>query len=143
MKCPACDRQLTPVTVGKVTVDVCYGGCGGIWFDNFELKKVDEPQEFEGEKLLRIDRDDHALVDYERRRRCPRCDGIIMMRHYFSNRREVEVDTCPGCNGVWLDAGELAMIRRECAEEKVENQAARDYFSKLWRADFMRERLAG
>jgi len=26
-------------------VDVCQNGCGGIWFDNFELEKVDEKHE--------------------------------------------------------------------------------------------------
>src|SRR2546422_11747107 len=56
MICPACDYNLTPLTVGKLTVDVCQGGCGGIWFDNFELQKVDEPQVFEGASRLHIPR---------------------------------------------------------------------------------------
>ena len=29
-------------TIHDVTVDVCEGGCGGIWFDAFELKKFDD-----------------------------------------------------------------------------------------------------
>ena len=41
MKCPACYNELTPRRAGQITVDVCDGGCGGIWFDNFELKRVD------------------------------------------------------------------------------------------------------
>ncbi len=42
MKCPACGNALTEKTVDPITLDVCQGGCGGIWFDNFELQKVDE-----------------------------------------------------------------------------------------------------
>jgi hypothetical protein len=141
MKCPACDSNLTPLTIGKLTVDVCKGGCGGIWFDNFELKKVDEPEEFEGEALLHIERDDHLLVDYERRRSCPKCDNIVMMRHYFSDRRQVEVDTCPNCGGVWLDPGELAMIRNECKEKRDQKEAVGVYFNNLFRHESFRSRM--
>ena len=56
MKCPVCSNLLEAMTAGDVTVDVCKGGCGGIWFDNFELKKFDEPCESAGEALLDIER---------------------------------------------------------------------------------------
>ena len=39
---PGVRRTLTQKLVGDLSVDVCEGGCGGIWFDHFELKKVDE-----------------------------------------------------------------------------------------------------
>ena len=39
MNCPACGNVLKEMTVSDISVDVCQGGCGGIWFDNFELKK--------------------------------------------------------------------------------------------------------
>jgi hypothetical protein len=136
--CPACDHELSEMTAGKVTVDVCQGGCGGIWFDNFELKRVNN--EFEGEALLHVQRDDHRLVDYEQRRNCPRCRNIVMMRHYFSERRQVEIDTCPNCGGVWLDAGELGMIRNECASKPDREAAAKDYFHKVFNQDFVRLR---
>ena len=42
MKCPACGNELSQMVAGEITVDVCKGGCGGIWFDHFELQKVDE-----------------------------------------------------------------------------------------------------
>ena len=45
VKCPACGNNLTEKKFGEVTVDVCEGGCGGVWFDWFEFKKVDEPHE--------------------------------------------------------------------------------------------------
>lgn len=140
MNCPACDRMLTEVTVGRLTVDVCQGGCGGIWFDNFELKKVDDPQEFEGGALLHIGRDETVEVDTERRRNCPKCGSIVMMRHYFSEQRKVEVDACPGCGGVWLDGGELSLIRKENATTAAKENAAKAYLGKFLAQPFIKPR---
>ena len=98
---------------GSVTVDVCDGGCGGLWFDQFELQKVDEPHETAGEILLHVHQSHGVAVDYTRRRHCPKCPALVMMRRYFSPQRLVEVDECPGCGGLWLDAQELGRIRRE------------------------------
>ncbi len=116
MKCPACFNELTPFQVGDLTVDVCQGGCGGIWFDAFELQQVDEEHERAGEPLLDIQCDERLVVDKTRKRECPRCVGVKLHRHFFSAKRRVEVDECPGCGGYWLDAGELASIREEKAQ---------------------------
>jgi len=116
MKCPACFNQLTNVQVGNLVVDVCQGGCGGIWFDAFELQRVDEESETAGETLLHIQRDERVVVDTKRKRECPRCAAIKLHRHFFSAKRRVEVDQCPNCGGYWLDAGELAEIRAERAQ---------------------------
>jgi uncharacterized protein len=113
MKCPACFNELTEFQVGSLIVDVCQGGCGGIWFDAFELQKVDEEREAAGEPLLHIQRDERLIVDQRRKRECPRCAGVKLHRHFFSAKRRVEVDQCPNCSGYWLDAGELALIRAE------------------------------
>jgi len=113
IKCPACFNELSEIQVGRFSVDVCQGGCGGIWFDAFELQGVDEPDEAAGVHLLEIERDASLTVDTSRKRECPRCDGVKLMRHFISPKREVEVDECPNCGGYWLDAGELARIRAE------------------------------
>jgi Zn-finger nucleic acid-binding protein len=131
MNCPACDHGLTPVTAGGVTVDVCKGGCGGIWFDNFELAKISDPLNFDATALLQMDYAAHSQIDFERRRNCPKCPNIVMMRHFFSQRRQVQVDECPGCGGMWLDAGELAMIRKEITEEALYHAAGNDYLNKF------------
>jgi len=115
MKCPACFNALTELTVGKLTVDVCCGGCGGIWFDAFELQRVDEPGDAAGEWLINIERDPAVQIDAQLKRACPRCDGIKLKRQFFSPKRRVEIDHCPGCAGYWLDAGELEKIRQENA----------------------------
>jgi hypothetical protein len=116
MKCPACYNELSELQVGELRVDVCHQGCGGIWFDAFELQRADEAADSEGEALLEIQRDESVRVDPSRKRECPRCQGIKLHRHFFSPRRQVQVDQCPNCGGYWLDAGELAVIREEKAQ---------------------------
>jgi Zn-finger nucleic acid-binding protein len=113
MKCPACHNELSALQTGSLVVDVCRGGCGGIWFDAFELQRVDEEEETAGEMLLHIERDPRVVVDALRKRECPRCTAVKLHRHFFSAKRSVEVDECPNCGGYWLDAGELASIRLE------------------------------
>ena len=132
MKCPACENILQEMTVGGVAVDVCKGGCGGIWFDNFELKKFDEPHESAGEALLDVERDESLIVDHTKRLKCPKCDDIVMMRHFFSVKKGVEVDECPGCAGFWLDAGELRKIRSLFETEEERHKAAEEYFEEVF-----------
>jgi Zn-finger nucleic acid-binding protein len=128
MKCPACFNELRPLQVGALLVDVCQGGCGGVWFDAFELQKVDQ-QEEGGEQLLAIERDPRVVLDPARKRECPRCPGIKLHRHFFSARRQVEIDECPKCGGYWLDAGELASIRAEKSSAVLADKARRDALS--------------
>jgi len=113
MNCPACAHELTEIKFGGVNIDACQGGCGGLWFDAFELKRVDEQHEVQDEHMLRIQRDPKLVVDHTRKRDCPRCEGVKLKRHFFSAQKRVEVDHCPNCGGYWLDAGELEKIREE------------------------------
>jgi len=113
MKCPRCKRLLTPREAGGIVVDVCEGGCGGLWFDQCELQRVDNGCEPAGEALLHIPVDPDVTVDLEERVYCPKCpESIVMMRFFYSPRREVQVDHCPNCGGHWLDANELEAVRK-------------------------------
>jgi len=136
MKCPACSSQLQQISVSDVTVDVCKGGCGGIWFDHFEIKKFDEPHESAGDKLLQTERDAELTVDHTKKLKCPKCDDIVMMRHFFSIKKEVQVDECPACGGFWLDSGELGKIRSLFNTEDERHKAAREYFSEVFGDQF-------
>ena len=141
MKCPACDLDLTEMEVGGVKVDACHGGCGGIWFDAFELQRVDEQKEVPTEHLLRIQSNPQIRVDASRKRACPRCDDVKLKRHFFSARRQVEVDHCPNCAGYWLDAGELEEIRAEKANEKAAVKPAGTFVSMETIRFLYRQRL--
>jgi len=121
LKCPACGHPLAKHQVDGLVVDVCRNGCGGVWFDNGEILEVDDREELAGRALETIEQRWAHAVNRKRKRVCPRCDGIWMVKHSFAPGREVEVDECPGCGGLWLDAGELKAIRgtfKDCDERR-------------------------
>ena len=128
MKCPACGNTLEIKTGQAVKLDVCTNGCAGIWFDNYELAKFDEPFE-PADELLELEPQQGATVD-PARRQCPKCDNITMLRHFFSVKHEVEVDECQSCGGIWLDHGELAAIRQLFSSTEQREQAAHEAFAE-------------
>jgi len=132
MKCPACDNRLEQMKVEDIVVDVCTNGCGGLWFDPYELKRVDEKHEAAGEILLQIKKNPAISVDYSKQRPCPHCEDQIMMKHFMSAKQEVEVDECANCGGIWLDAGELGQIRDQFTTEVDRERAAESYFSETF-----------
>jgi Zn-finger nucleic acid-binding protein len=132
VECPACGKQMEEMTAGDILVDVCKGGCGGIWFDRFELQKVDEPHESVGETLLDVEKDESTQVDHTERRKCPTCKDKTMMRHFYSVKKDVELDECPNCGGFWLDSGELGQIRSQYKSEEERKKAAEEYFSVVF-----------
>jgi Zn-finger nucleic acid-binding protein len=132
MECPVCANILTTITAGRITVDACEGSCGGLWFDRYELMRVDETDESAGEGLLEIERDPNLKVDLSKRLNCPKCPEVVMMRHFFSAKRQVVVDECPDCGGHWLNPGELRTIRTEYASEEDRGRAAQAYFSEVF-----------
>ncbi len=132
MNCPACGNAMTELMVGDIKVDTCKSGCGGLWFDEWELRKVDEPAESLGSVLLDVEVDPNVKVDREKRRNCPKDTDIVMMRHQWSVKRQVLVDECPKCEGMFLDSGELNAIRTEFATEEERHEAARKYYSETF-----------
>ena len=138
MKCPACNGTLAKTMAETIEVEVCDGGCGGIWFDNHELPKLDNACEAAGEMLLDLERDPAVTVDHDAPRVCPQCMDQPMMRNFASPRREVEVDECPACGGVWLDAGELGRIRDQHHTEEDRDAAFKSYFDETFGEEIAR-----
>ena len=134
MNCPACSHPLSAHQINGITVDICRGGCGGIWFDNHELEKVDENFEPVDEVVLDVPREPSPVMDTSARRNCPHCHGMVMMRHWFTVLRQVEVDECPACGGVFMDHGELAAIRDQFDNEESRKDAARQHFAESFDA---------
>lgn len=47
---------------------------------------------------------------------CPNCKDIALV---MSERKEIEIDYCPQCRGVWLDRGELDKIIESSLSEQA------------------------
>ena len=133
MICPTCDGNLSVNSIEGIELDVCKEGCGGIWFDRFELQKMDEPHEFTDENLIEL-LSANSKIDRDQSKRhiCPKCSDITMMRNFYSVKKEVEIDHCPKCAGYWLDEGELFQIRKEHNTDDDRTQAAIKYFSGIF-----------
>lgn len=116
MKCPACKNPLLEKGAGGMTVDICYGGCGGIWFDANELEKV-TPRA--ASTLHTIWQAPVNPTKLNETRMCPRCPDQPLERKWFSHLEKVEIDQCPACNGIWLDAGEFSRIYDEVHGAKI------------------------
>ncbi len=110
--CPACGCEMEKVFIPEagVNLDVCVNGCGGIYFDNTEFKKFDEPHEDISPLKKILENKTFKEVDTKLTRYCPVC-GSAMMKNYSGVSQEVEVDECYCCGGKFLDHGELEKIR--------------------------------
>lgn len=143
MICPACGNRLREIAVSGVTVDACDQGCGGLWFDHLELVKFDEPSEVAGDELLGIARRAELKLRDRASRTCPRCKDISLFRHFYSVKRRVEVDECNRCGGIWLDAGELALIRNQYDSQEERKAAAKAYFRDVFDSELAEMSKAG
>ncbi len=119
IKCPACGCEMEKVYMpdANVFLDVCVNGCGGIYFDNREFDKFDEPHEDITPLKKVLDNKQFKSVDTTAERICPVC-GNIMVKNYASSRHQVQVDECYHCGGKFLDHGELNFIRSQYTTSK-------------------------
>ncbi len=70
----------------------------------------------EYEKLKKIEEEKHKnLVEGDKKRlkelhfmRCPKCGMELIAVDY----KDIEVDKCSECEGIWLDAGELEAVSK-------------------------------
>src|SRR5436309_15039269 len=135
MNCPACGTVMTEIAAGDVKVQACKGGCGGLWFDEWTLGKVDQPDQSAGQSLLNIPQNASLKVDQSQRRKCPR-DSVVMMRHFWSVKRDVVVDECPQCEGIFLDPGELTGFVQDYNFIGERHKAAVGYYWVMFNHQF-------
>lgn len=121
--CPHDGHAMGNLAIAGATIDRCER-CGGSWFDAKELRRVAGDKEVE-KRATRI-----PINAVESAFPCPRCGGRCVEGHV----EEVVVDHCLDCNGVWLDAGELAEAKRQVhADRAIRAQGAgfRDFLGRL------------
>lgn len=116
MKCPACKKALRVKNAGDMKLDVCHGGCGGIWFDQGELNRVSITSAARLHTIWQLNPGPAKLTEP---RVCPRCPDQVLARKWFSDAKQVEIDQCPACGGLWLDDGEFSGIYRETKGAQV------------------------
>ncbi len=129
-------------TIEDISVEVCSGGCGGIWFDGTEVQKLNELHESAGETLLDVKKVPH-VVEHSTPSSCPKCDNATMIRLLSCPDKQVVVDECPSCRGVWLDYGELRQIQTQFESEEERAAAVENYFSEIFGVELEKMRTGG
>ena len=108
--CPECGGGLHEVyaaaNYGRVLLlDQC-GSCGGVWFDRWELYFVTDKsiKDLEG-----IDASSFAapVAPHPAKGQCPRCEKELAIFSDNNLPKDALIERCPGCNGLWLNRGEL------------------------------------
>jgi Zn-finger nucleic acid-binding protein len=132
-RCPSCFTPLTRVEEANIHSAVC-GNCFGTWIDagqlmrraqlDIRLAKDDElpsspsaaqpaggPPTTPLEELAQIVQESNSRDML----RCAACEKP-MVKGRFHPMIPVEVDRCLKCGYIWLDAGEMSLVRRLYAE---------------------------
>lgn len=108
--CPECGGSLHEVyasaNYGRVLLlDQCRG-CGGVWFDRWELYFVTDKsiKDLEG-----IDASSFIapVAPHPAKGQCPRCEKELAVFIDNNLPKDALIERCPGCNGLWLNRGEL------------------------------------
>lgn len=69
------------------------------YFAKLEIERLERKRE----EMQRLDQDAERKSHHMR---CPKCGGRLQTEDF----RKIQIDRCPDCDGVWLDAGEINAV---------------------------------
>lgn len=105
--CPACQEAMRHVDLPGVQVEECRY-CDGLWFDRGEPEALTRLDVLPKHLLEPVACDDSRQVLREGLRLCPRCHAVLAV----TTCRQVSVDVCVQCRGLFLDRWEFQRIIR-------------------------------
>lgn len=111
----ALDKKEVDVFGPNIIIDVC-PTCKGIWLDKGELGKLLQDRKLSNYLTKHIGTKSRSPMV------CPRC-GMTMD---IEKADDIEVDVCLNCGGVWLDQGELEMLKIKSKEGFTGDQDAKN-----------------
>ena len=76
--------------------------------DYFARLDLERRKKIEEEKLKKVAEEEKKQLKELHYMRCPRCGMELSEINYKS----ITIDKCFGCDGVWLDAGELESVAK-------------------------------
>ncbi len=105
-RCPRCKTLTDLVRYEDVPIYHC-GECGGHWLTRAKLDAIVARRELHMPPAVQTRMLEMAAEsDSVQRLWCFTC-GTAMERESFRQWREIQLDYCPKCQGLWLDRGEL------------------------------------
>lgn len=135
MRCPVDGNELrSGYYEADIEVDQC-SECDGIWLEKGELESIQEIalRDYRSE-LAQMPEDTVKAYQAARQKRealkCPSCDSEMAEReHGYCS--QIYIDVCPGCQGVWLDKGELQALEIFFERSQADTRELRKGF---WRS---------
>ncbi|MFH1888726.1 MAG: zf-TFIIB domain-containing protein [Candidatus Omnitrophota bacterium] len=119
MDCPKCLGKLKKKTIENTEVDSCFV-CEGIWFDAGELESIlrKDSKDFKFDQLGRDEFDGKELEELkglladidQAVGNCP-CCAEVMTKVVYKGEKNITVDICLKGHGIWLDGGEVRLLR--------------------------------
>ena len=134
MKCPIDQGELQKrIYEADIEIDECTT-CLGIWLDKGELEQIEQSKMNDYRQYLESQSNTNPFSNPtmshgqpveplpptpDRKLTCPKCGDVMHQREHglFSG---ILIDCCVGCQGIWLDKGELQDI--EIFYEKHQSQ---------------------
>jgi Zn-finger nucleic acid-binding protein len=114
MKCPRDGAELAKVKVTGIELEKCHH-CDGLWFDAGELDRVRKLDRTEIEEQIEKQYGNPVAKsgEVEGYMRCPRCVDGRLQQITYTFEKQVKIDRCEHCLGVWVDDRELDAILGE------------------------------
>jgi Zn-finger nucleic acid-binding protein len=133
--CPRDAQPMAAETTGEAELDVC-GKCGGQFFDSGEMFAAfgikADPSYW--------DRPETGGVVKQGELKCPLCGVFMLAQDVKFQGKEVEIDRCGTCGGIWLDRGEAETIMAIGDEIhpllEAEKAKAQEELAKMGDVDF-------
>ncbi len=113
MLCPRCDAELQEQTIKDLFTSIqvdCCPSCGGTWFDKGELNQLENIMEVSIVEIRKIPNKNSQLEKLK----CPCCNlhPTLSKSEHFRDKNVI-IDHCEVCQGIWLDKGELEAIQKD------------------------------
>ena len=74
----------------------------------FARKEFEQIKKLEEKNRIEMEDAEKERLKKLHHMRCPKCGMMLIEIHY----KGVEVDKCSGCDGIWLDAGEMEAVAK-------------------------------
>jgi Zn-finger nucleic acid-binding protein len=112
-----------------ILLDQC-GQCGGIWCDKWELFPI-APEEAPRVELL-----DDALLKRpvalaSEPLYCPRCTERLQFFHDPLLPREIQLQRCRRCDGIWLNRGQFSRYKKYQRKTRMEKMPDEELLRQL------------
>jgi len=131
MKCRNCGEEMANYTVQaglkRLSYDICES-CGSLWLDKGELDKM----AYQVSGSVEYSTVGEAEAEGEKKKECPRCEGVAMDKVNFLGVGDIVLDHCDNCGGFWLDGGELDLANEEL--ERIMNVSGHGFSEFLKKA---------